>query len=225
LEQWIIRSARLSGWLALAALAGWLYMVVAVAPVEKIQGVVQKIFYAHVPCWPPAYLGFVLTAVGGIGYLATRRESWDRLALASAEVGVLFCTLGLITGPLWAKPVWGEWWVWDLRLTSTLILWFIYLAYLFLRAFAFGSDTARTFASIYGILGTALIPFVYLAVDLAQGSTMHPSNPASEGLPAGMQSTVLVGMAAYLLVFYYLASRRLEVAVLEAREEERQWAT
>ena len=225
MEQWIIRSARLTGWLALAALAAWLYMVVAVAPVEKVQGVVQKIFYAHVPCWPPAYLGFVLTAVGGIGYLATRRESWDRFALASAEVGVFFCTLGLITGPLWAKPVWGEWWVWDLRLTSTLILWFIYLAYLFLRAFAFGSDPAHTFASIYGILGTALIPFVYFAVDLAQGSTMHPSNPAREGLPAGMQSTILVGMAAYLLVFCTLAARRLDVAVLEAREEERQWAT
>lgn len=225
MEQWIIRSARFTGVLALLALALWLYMVAAVAPVEKIQGVVQKIFYAHVPCWPPAYLGFVLTAVGGIGYLATRREHWDRLALAAAEVGVFFCTLGLVTGPLWAKPVWGVWWVWDLRLTSTLILWFIYVAYLFLRSFAYGSDPARTFASIYGILGTALIPFVYFAVDLAQGSTLHPSNPAREGLPAGMGSTILAGMAAYVLMFCYLGARRLEVAQLEAAEEERQWAT
>ena len=150
MELWIIRSARATGIAALVAIALWLTLVVAVAPIERVQGVVQKIFYAHVPCWPPAYLGFLLTAVGGVGFLATRREAWDRLALSAAEVGVFFCTLGLVTGPIWAKPVWGEWWVWDLRLTSTLILWFIYVAYLFLRGFAFGTDTARTFAAVYG---------------------------------------------------------------------------
>lgn len=225
MEQWIVRAARPLGVAALVALALWLYMVVAVAPVEKTQGIAQKIFYAHVPSWGPAYLGFLLTAVGGIGFLATRRESWDRFALASAEVGVFFCTLGLVTGPIWAKPIWGVWWVWDLRLTSTLILWFIYVAYLFLRAFAFGSDTARTFASVYGILGTALIPFVYYAVDLAQGSTLHPSNPVREGLPAGMGSTLAAGMTAYLLAFAYLWARRLEIAGLEAEIEEAGWAT
>ena len=225
METFLIRSARYTGPLALVAFAVWLYMVFQVAPIEKIQGAVQKIFYAHVPCWPAAYLGFALTAVGGIGFLSTRRESWDRLALAAAEVGVVFCTLGLLTGPLWAKPVWGVWWVWDLRLTATLVLWFIYLAYLLLRAFAFGNDTARTFASIYGILGTALIPFVYYAVDLAQSSTLHPSNPAREGLPAGMGSTIGVGIAAYLIAFFYLLGRRIEIADLEEREEEAEWAT
>ncbi len=224
MEQAIIRSARITGPATLVAAALWLWMV-GDAPVERVQGIVQKIFYAHVPCWPPAYLGFLLTAVFGIGYLRTRAEHFDRMALAAAEVGVLFCTLGLITGPIWAKPVWGVWWVWDLRLTSTLVLWFIYLAYLFLRTFALGSDTARTFAAVYGILGTALIPLVYLAVDLAQGSTLHPSNPAREGLPPGMASTMLAGMAAYLLAFAYLGARRLEVAVLEAAAEEAEWAT
>ena len=225
MELWIIRSARATGIAALVAIALWLTLVVAVAPIERVQGVVQKIFYAHVPCWPPAYLGFLLTAVGGVGFLATRREAWDRLALSAAEVGVFFCTLGLVTGPIWAKPVWGEWWVWDLRLTSTLILWFIYVAYLFLRGFAFGTDTARTFAAVYGILGTALIPFVYFAVDLAQGSTLHPSNPVREVLPPGMTSTLLAGVAAYLLAFFHLLARRLEIAQLEAAWEEAQWAT
>ena len=225
MEQWMIRSARPLGVAALAALGLWLYMVVAVAPIERVQGIAQKIFYVHVPCWGPAYLGFLLTAVGGIGFLATRRESWDRLALAAAEVGVFFCTLGMITGPIWAKPIWGVWWVWDLRLTSTLILWFIYVAYLFLRAFAFGSDTARTFASVYGILGTALIPFVYYAVDLAQGDTLHPSNPVSAGLPPGMGSTLLAGVVAYLLAFGYLLARRFEIACLENEAEEAKWAT
>lgn len=219
MEQWIIRRAPWAGSAALAAIAVWLYLAYR-APVEAIQGEVQKIFYAHVPCWPPAYLGFVLTAVGGIGFLATRREQWDRFALSAAEVGVFFCTLGLVTGPIWAKPVWGEWWVWDLRLTSTLVLWFIYVAYLFLRSFAYGSDTASTFASVYGILGTALIPLVYFAVDLAKGSTLHPSNPVTEGLPAGMLSPLLAGILAYLLTFLYLTSQRLEIAVLQAAEEE-----
>jgi heme exporter protein C len=218
-EQAFARSARVTGPLALVALAVWLAMVAFVAPEEAVQGVVQKIFYVHVPCWPPAYLGFILTAVGGIGFLRTRDERWDRFALSAAEIGVLFCTLGLISGPIWAKPVWGHWWVWDLRLTSALVLWFIYVAYLFLRAFAPGSDVARTFAAIYGIAGTAAIPFVYYAVDLAQGATLHPSNPAREGLPAEMGWTITAGLVAFLIVFAYLLAVRFEVANLEAELE------
>jgi heme exporter protein C len=218
-QQAFARSARVTGPLALVALGIWLAMVALVAPEEAVQGVVQKIFYVHVPCWPPAYLGFVLTAVGGIGFLRTRDERWDRFALSAAEIGVLFCTLGLISGPIWAKPVWGHWWVWDLRLTSALVLWFIYVAYLFLRAFAPGSDPARTFAAIYGIAGTVAIPFVYYAVDLARGATLHPSNPAREGLPPEMAWTLVAGLVAFLIVFAYLLAVRFEVANLEAELE------
>ncbi|MBW2416074.1 MAG: cytochrome c biogenesis protein CcsA [Deltaproteobacteria bacterium] len=150
MEERLIRSARYTGLLALAALAVWAYLAWT-APVEKVQGVIQKIMYVHVPNVGPAYLGFVLTAVGGIGFLATRREAWDRFALASAEVGVVFCSLILLSGPLWAKPAWGVWWVWDLRLTSTVVLWFIYVAYLFLRAFAAGSTLHPTDPSRQGL--------------------------------------------------------------------------
>lgn len=219
MQQAFARSARVTGPLALVALGIWLAMVALVAPEEAVQGVVQKIFYVHVPCWPPAYLGFVLTAVGGIGFLRTRDERWDRFAVSAAEIGVLFCTLGLISGPIWAKPVWGHWWVWDLRLTSALVLWFIYVAYLFLRAFAPGSDPARTFAAIYGIAGTVAIPFVYYAVDLARGATLHPSNPAREGLPPEMAWTLVAGLVAFLIVFAYLLAVRFEVANLEAELE------
>ncbi len=205
------------GLLALAAVVVWLGLVIFVAPIERTQGIVQKLFYVHVVCVPPTYLGFLLTAIGGIGYLRTRRPVWDRLAVAGAEVGVVFCTLILMVGPIWAKPIWGHWWVWDLRLTLTLVLWFIYVAYLFLRAFAFGSDAARTFASVYGILGTVLIPLVYYAVDLARGRALHPSNPVREGLPEGMMLPLLVGLGAFLLVFVYLTIRRFEVARLESR--------
>ncbi len=205
------------GLLALAAVVVWLGLVIFVAPIERTQGIVQKLFYVHVVCVPPTYLGFLLTAIGGIGYLRTRRLVWDRLAVAGAEVGVVFCTLILMVGPIWAKPIWGHWWVWDLRLTLTLMLWFIYVAYLFLRAFAFGSDAARTFASVYGILGTVLIPLVYYAVDLARGRALHPSNPVREGLPEGMMLPLLVGLGAFLLVFVYMTIRRFEVARLESR--------
>lgn len=217
MEDRIIRSVRVTGPAALLLLGLWLALVVFVAPVERVQGIVQKIFYAHVPCWVPAYLGFALTAVGGIGFLRTRKEAWDRFALSAAEVGVFFCTLGLITGPIWAKPIWGHWWVWDLRLTSALVLWFIYVAYLFLRAFTVGSDPARTLASVYGIAGTAVIPFVYYAVDLARGATLHPENPARAGLPPGMAWTVVAGIAAFVVVFAWLVGRRLEIARLEAQ--------
>ena len=220
MEERLIRSARYTGLLALAALAVWAYLA-WVAPVEKAQGVIQKIMYVHVPNVAPAYLGFVLTAVGGIGFLTTRREEWDRFALAAAEVGVVFCSLILLSGPLWAKPAWGVWWVWDLRLTSTVVLWFIYVAYLFLRAFAAGSDSARSFSSIYGIVGTLAIPFVYFAVDLASGSTLHPTDPSRQGLPAGIAAALRSGMIAFLLVFAWLVARRLGVARLEALIEER----
>ncbi len=221
MEAFWIRSARIWGVLALTALAVWLGMVVFYAPVEKVQGVVQKIFYAHVPNSLPAYLGFGLTALGGLLFLITRRESYDRLAQAGAEVGVVFCTLIVVTGPIWAKPVWGHWWVWDLRLTATLVLWFIYLAYLFLRAFAYGSDATKTFASVYGIAGIIAVPFVKFAVELAKGQTMHPDDPAKAGLPAEMQFTLMAGFIAYLLVFAYFLSRRLEIAKLEADLQER----
>jgi heme exporter protein C len=209
-------AVRAVGWAALLALALWLALVAFFAPVEAVQGIVQKIFYAHVPNVIPAYLGFTLTAIGGVGFLATRRGHWEQLSVAGAEVGLVFCTLILVTGPIWAKPVWGHWWVWDLRLTSTLILWFIYVAYLLLRGFAFGSDAARTFSSIYGIAGLLAVPFVYFAVDLARGDTLHPSNPAREGLPPAMAWTLAAGMVAYLLAFAWLAARRLSIARLES---------
>jgi heme exporter protein C len=217
-EELFIRSSRWTGAAAVVLVCAWLVLVVQ-APVERVQGIVQKVFYLHVSLICPAYLGFVLAAVGGIGFLGTRSEAWDRFALAGAEVGVLFTTLILATGPLWAKPVWGHWWVWDLRLTLTLVLWFVYVAYLFLRAFTQGSDAARTFAAVYAIAGTFVIPFNYYAVELARGSTMHPSNPASEGLPAGMVLPLLTGMLAFLVLFAHLVARRLEIERLEARLE------
>jgi heme exporter protein C len=216
-ERAVVRSAAITGPLALLGLAVWAYYVWA-APIEAAQGIIQKIFYVHVPFFPPAYLGFFITALCGAAFLSTRRDAWDRLAFASAEVGLVFLTLIMVTGPIWAKPAWGHWWVWDLRLTTTLVLWFVYLAYLFLRGFAQNNDQARVFSSIYGIAGTIVIPFVYFAVDIAGDSTMHPRDPREAGLPREMLIPLQAGFLSFLLLFFYLWSVRTDIARLEARQ-------
>jgi heme exporter protein C len=214
LEERLARWSPYFGIAALPVLAAWAYFVYA-APLEKTLGFVIKILYVHVPCWPPTYLGFLLAAVGGVGFLHTRQDRWDRLALAGAEVGVLFCSLMILSGMFWAKPAWGVWWVWDARLTSTSVLWFIYVAYLFLRAFATGSDSARTAAAVHAVIGLLAIPFVYYAVKLAGG--MHPS---SEPLPDEFRAPIRLGYLLYLLIFFFLVGQRLQVAQLEDQADE-----
>jgi heme exporter protein C len=208
-----IASSRWAGLAALALVPVWIALVIFYAPVAT-QGILQKILYVHTPAIIPTYSGFLLTSIGGIGYLITRSERWDHLAVAGAEVGVVFCTLMLVVGPLWAKPAWGEWWVWDMRLTTTLILWFIYVAYLFIRSFAFGSDTARTYTAVYGISGNLAIFFVYYALDLAKGAAMHPPYPE---MTPEMARTGSVGLITFVAIFAWMVARRMEIAALEER--------
>ena len=157
---------------ALGVLMGVLLPVyawtVVQAPIDSVQGVMQKILYVHPPLAYGAYLGFVATAIGGALFLWRGEERHDQLAVAGAEVGTIFCTLMLVTGPIWARGAWGpgNWWVWDARLTLTLLLWFVYLAYLLLRSFTEGDERAARFASVYGILGVVLIPLNYWIIDL-----------------------------------------------------------
>src|SRR4030095_12383429 len=128
------------------------------APIDSMQGPIQKILYVHVPCVLGAYLGFGLTALGGLAYLRGREERFDRLAAAAAEVGVLFCTLVLLSGPIWAKGTWGRWWTWDLRLTLTLLLYLVYVSYLLLRSFTEGSERAARFSAVLPTLGRLAVP-------------------------------------------------------------------
>ncbi len=205
----------------LAAVTAWL---VAAAPVDAIQGIVQKILYVHVPCAFSAYLGFFVTGLGGGLYLARREERWDRLAIAGAEVGVLFCTLNIATGPIWAKATWGHWWVWDPRLTVTLLLWFIYLAYLLLRSFTEGSERTARFAAVYGVLGLLAIPLNYYAIALAGGATMHPENLESGSLGAGMGLPFLMSVLTGFAAFGYLLVLRFDLENRRAGLQEPEWA-
>src|SRR5262245_264396 len=199
------------------------------APIDSMQGPIQKILYVHVPCVVGAYLGFGLTALAGLAYLLRREERFDRLAAAAAEVGVLFCTLVLLTGPIWAKGTWGRWWTWDLRLTLTLLLYLVYVSYLLLRSFTEGSERAARFSAVFAILGLLVIPLNYFAIDLAGGRTVHPENLGRGSLGAGMGMPFALGMLTAVAAFAYLLVRRLEVGALrgeldrllaEARSEE-----
>lgn len=209
-----------SGWLLALLTAVWLASV-ARAPIDSMQGVIQKILYVHPPLAFAAYLGFLLTALGGAIFLWRGDEAWDRVARSAAEVGVLFCTLVVLTGPIWAKGTWGRWWSWDLRLMITLLLWFVYLAYLLLRSFTDGSERAARFAAVYGIAGLAVIPLNYFALELAGGRSIHPENLERGALGAGMGAPFALGVGVCIVAAVHLLARRVEVEALRAALAER----
>lgn len=201
--------ARLSGWcsLLMGLVSAW--AIVAYAPVEKIQGPVQKLMYVHVPAATISYVGFILSAIVSAFYLARGGRHLDRLAACSAELGLLFCSSMLISGPLWARPIWGTFWVWDARLTSALLLWLIFVAYFALRKVVPGEQGAR-FSAVLAIIGVLDIPFIKVAAEKFR--TMHPSGVVKGGMTPEMGATLMICMAAMLVFFVYLLARRLVVA-------------
>lgn len=210
-----------TGALTALLLVTWLYRV-AGAPIDGAQGIIQKILYLHPPQAFAAYLGFFSTAFFSALYLWRRDIAWDRAARSAAEVGVLFCTLMIITGPIWAKGTWGKWWTFDLRLTLTLLLWFIYLAYLLLRAFAEGSERGARFAAVYGIVGLCIIPLNYYAIELAGGRSMHPENLEGGSLGEGMGWPFALGVATHVMAFVFLWAARTRIEGLRETFEELQ---
>jgi len=209
------RTARPLGWL-LAVLSIVYAWTVATAPIDSIQGEIQKILYVHPPLAYGAYLGFVVTAFGGLMYLWKDKENFDRLAIAGAEVGLLFCTLMMITGPIWARGTWGHWWSWDPRLTVTLLLWFIYLAYLLLRAFGDAGPRTARFGAVYGIVGVLLIPLNYYVIEIFGSRSMHPENLERGSLGDGMGLPFLLGNLTLGTAFVWLLIRRWQVENLRA---------
>jgi len=150
-----------------------LYFAFIYAPTEKVMGTVQRIFYFHVASAWVGLLSFFFVFLGGALYLWKREEKYDHLAHAAAEMGVLFCLIVLVTGPIWAKPVWNVWWTWDPRLTSTFILWLIYVAYLLFRSSLRHHPAIRTYAAVYGIIGFVDVPIVWMSIRWWR--TIHPT--------------------------------------------------
>lgn len=180
------------------------------APTEVLQGLPQRIMYIHVPAVITAYLAIGVVFIGSVLFLWKKDARWDRLAHSSAELAVLFISMTLISGAIWGKPVWGIWWTWDARLTTTLILWFIYVGYLVVRAWAPGARGARA-AAVIGIVGALDIPLIHWSAILLR--TLHPQPTVfrAEGplLPASMLPPLLISAAAFLLMFTALLLLRV----------------
>jgi heme exporter protein C len=198
-----------------------LYEALVVAPTERTMGDVQRIFYYHVPSAWTAFLLFMINFAASVVYLIRRNVKADILALVSAEVGVVFCTVVLVTGPIWARPVWGIWWTWDLRLTLTLLLWLIYVSYLVLRRFSTSSQTP-VLAAVLAIFGALDVPLVYFSIWFFR--TQHPSPVIGGGgsLDPGMGRVLLINWAAFLCLAWLVSWTRYRLEVLKREVEEAQ---
>jgi heme exporter protein C len=172
------------------------------APTEQTMGEVQRIFYYHVPSAWVAFLCFFVNFLASIWYLIKRSARTDAIALACAEVGVVFCTIVLITGPLWARPVWGIWWTWDARLTSTLVLWLIYVSYLILRRYGAGGQTP-VIAAALAIFGFVDVPLVYMSILWFR--TQHPQPVIGGGQGSGIDPSMLHALLINFLAFSVFA--------------------
>ncbi len=187
-------------------------------PPEALQGYAQKILYVHAPAAWVAFLSFTLTALAGAGWLFLKDPRLDRFAESSAEVGLVFMTAVLVTGPLWGKPIWGTWWTWDARLTLTLFLWFIFVGYLVLRGAVPERELRARYSAVLGILGALLIPFIHLSVYLFR--TLHPkpvvARPDGPLMPPVMLKTFFLCFLAFTLL--YVAFVRARMALAAERE-------
>lgn len=176
------------------------------APTDAIEGDAQRIFYFHVPSAWLGMLSFCVLAVAGVVYLWKKDERWDLVARAAAEIGVVFITITLITGSLWGRPIWGTWWTWDARLTTTLILWFIYIAYLMLRSYMGRTPASARAGAVLGIIGVIDVPIIYESVNWWR--TLHPQAVlplgSSPNLPPQMLLALMISLATFTLLYCFL---------------------
>jgi len=218
---WLPWTGRICDIAAIPLVILGLYFALAYAPAaaRETGGPVQRIFYFHVPFAMASFLGFAFVLVCSIGFLSTGRRSWDVVAEAAAEVGLLCCTIVLVTGPIWARYAWGVWWTWDARLTSTLVLWLIYASYLLLRNYMAEDPRMRRYASVLGIVGALDVPIVYFSVHWFR--TMHPQTFITRegGLDPDMHIALRVGMAAVFTLFAALLIKRIQLGRLQENVE------
>ncbi|KAA3619586.1 MAG: cytochrome C assembly protein [Calditrichaeota bacterium] len=190
-----------------------LYNVFIMVPTEQKMGIVQRIFYFHVPSAMMSFMAFFTVAGFSIAFLVKRNAWHDRVAVACAEIGVLFTTIALITGSIWARPIWNTWWSWDARLTTFLILWFIYIAYLMLRDYVGEDQRGARFAAVFAIIGTVDIPIVYFSIRWWR--TLHPkpvlAGGEGSGLHPDMAFALYFSMAVFFILYLFLVATRLRV--------------
>jgi heme exporter protein C len=202
----------------LVALAMFAYAPVMIiqAPYESTMGLVQKIFYFHVPAWMVMFTSAVVCGIGGTLYLFRGSRSADQCAVAAAELAALFGVIGLLTGPLWGRKAWGVWWQWDARLTSALVLELIFVAYLLLRRY--GGPGSEKLASVVAIFGMANVPFVYWSVNIWR--TVHPKTSVVMTLLPGMRGPFWFCVGAFVLLYVLLLWTRIRLEERRAELDE-----
>jgi heme exporter protein C len=191
-------------------------LAVAGAPVERTMGLVQKIFYYHVPSAMLMFVSAFVCGIASAAYLFRRSAAADRVAVAAGELVVLFGLIVLVTGPLWARKAWGVWWEWDARLTSSLLLWMIFVAYLLVRRF--GGPGSEKLAGAMALFGMANVPFVYVSVNYWR--TLHPKTSVVMTLAPGMRATFWVCVAAFATVYALLLTLRKRLEDRQAEVEQ-----
>ena len=198
-----------------------------IAPTERTMGLIQKIFYFHASCAWAGMTAFLVCFAGNLLYVWRRGDKWDALGVASAEVGLAFITIVLITGPIWAKPVWGIWWTWDARLTSTFVLWLLYISYLLLRTLVEEPDRRALLSALFGIFAFLDVPLVFGAIRWWR--TQHPAPVIMGGPGSGLEPTMrkvffFNVLAMHILMGFLIAARyglerlRCEVEAIQREE-------
>ena len=206
------------GVIAFLALAVGSVVGLFVTPADVAQGDVQRLMYVHVPAAWLAFVSFFVVFLMSVLYLVQRDLKWDRVAMSSAEIGVLFTALTLILGSLWGRATWGVWWTWDPRLTTTAILMAIYVGYLAIRGFADDLDQRARWSSVVGIIGFVNVPIVYLSVVWWRTLHQPPSSPRS--VSPDILFALLLNLAAFSLVYVYFMVRRARLAAADEKLEE-----
>lgn len=196
-----------------------IWMIFLYAPTDAVQGQPQRIFYFHVPMAWLGMLGFVVVTAAGIGDLIKRDERWDWAARAAAELGAVFITLALITGSIWGKTTWGTWWTWDARLTTTLILWFIYIAYLMLRSYMGRTHASARAGAVLAITGIIDVPIIYESVNWWR--TLHPTAQVGVpgALPPSVVLTLMISLTSFTLLFSFLVLQLYQLQRMQTLAE------
>jgi heme exporter protein C len=214
--QLLARRGTLLTAVALLALAGVYVRALVFTSIERFQGPAQKIFYVHAPAAWSALLAFSVTGLLSAAYLWLRDRRLDLVASASAEVGLAFSCIMLTTGPMWAKPIWGTWWTWDARLTSTLFIFLLFVGYQVLRGAMTDPEVRARYCAVIGILGLVLVPFIHMTVYLFR--TLHPDpvvmKPGAPSLPGDMLVTLLTSFGVFTLLYLGFLAQRYALAVL-----------
>ena len=197
--------------IAVSSYAAFIY-----APTEATMGLIQRIFYFHIASGWTFFVAFFIVFVGSVAFLKTRDPKWDWLSVASAEVGIAFVTVVLVTGPIWAKPVWGIWWTWDARLTSTFMLWVLFVSYLILRTLVDDPERRGVVSAVFGIFACLDVPLVYFSIWWFR--TQHPQPVIGGGgsLDPKMWQAVLLSWAAMLALMTLLIRMRYRLEAMRS---------